>query len=89
VVRYPAKAVDGTLFSITTPWRHSIVSLGTAALAGAAFAVFVVVTAFTAFAGAQYETAPEDHRNDEHSPRERDDNSGESEGRPPRPALAS
>ena len=61
-------------------------SLGTAVfLAGAAFAASVVVTAFTAFAGTQYETAPEDHRNDEHNARERDDNSGEPEGPPTAP----
>ena len=58
-----------------TVGRHSIVSLGTAAfLAVAAFAVSVVVTAFATFAGAKYETAPEDHRDDEHNAGERDDN---------------
>ena len=39
----------------------------------------------TAFAGAQYETAPEDHRNDEHNARKRDDECGESEGPPTAP----
>jgi hypothetical protein len=42
-------------------------------LAGSASTISVVVTAFTAFAGAENETAPEDHRDDEHNARERDD----------------
>ena len=39
----------------------------------------------TAFAGAEYETAPEDHRDDEHNAGERDDKSGEPEGPPTAP----
>ena len=66
--------------------RHPVVSLGTVSfLAGATFTMSVGVTTFTAFGGAQYETAPEDHRDDEHNARDRGDKSGE----PKEPPTAS